>query len=79
MALGLESMFRVFLPPGLFLLLIRLAWRAGQYSYPRSPKVTAECRDLLDRIFKITPKERITLAGIQVPSLAFLGRWAGSR
>ena len=41
-------------------------WCAGQYSYPRNPKVTAECRDLLDKIFVVTPKQRITLAGIQV-------------
>lgn len=41
---------------------------AGTYSYPRSPKVTAECRDLLDKIFVVTPKERITLLGIQVSS-----------
>ena len=41
---------------------------AGTYSYPRSPKVTAECRDLLDKIFVVTPKERITLLGIQVGS-----------
>ena len=29
--------------------------------------MTAECRDLLDKIFVVNPKERITLAGIQVP------------
>lgn len=42
--------------------------KAGTYSYPRNPKVTAECRDLLDKIFVVTPKERITLLGIQVGS-----------
>ena len=30
--------------------------------------MTAECRDLLDKIFVVTPKERITLLGIQVGS-----------
>ena len=39
---------------------------AGQLSYPRKPKVTAEFKDLLARILVVDPQRRITLSGIQV-------------